>query len=384
VWVINSRQPLAESEQAFLHDHMSRFGTARVVFVVNVFLRADTPEAWQEFRATRLGFFRSRISAAFDHTPELVFASARGCAAHPSGYGGPEARALLRALGGPDSRRVATARLERTAMGVRDIADEVDELVRKEQARLDFLREGVARARADRMARERRLRTALRQAVAACFRAHRPEAERCGPDVAAEIESGVLHRDGTYYGHSMNRKLGEVTDRLAAALVDTAGKCAREHGHRPMPESAVKKLKSRLKPDPAVITVPDTTPRMGKGGAGAAIGATVGTLLFPGVGTVVGGLLGGLAGAGSGINDALNQDRAQAKADALAVGRARSAQLMSKQSAAEDLILAACPPVEPEPAEPDENRLAALRLLRDGLHALARDCLAEAGRRMAS
>ncbi len=49
VWVVSSRQPLAESEVRFLARRVAAAGPASVVFVVNAFLREDTAKEWQAF-----------------------------------------------------------------------------------------------------------------------------------------------------------------------------------------------------------------------------------------------------------------------------------------------------------------------------------------------
>ncbi|GIH29432.1 hypothetical protein Aph01nite_77420 [Acrocarpospora phusangensis] len=378
VWVVNSRQPMSETEQAFLNDHMAQFGTSKVLFVVNVFLGQDTPEYWRRFLAERAEPIRTRITSVFGHRPQVVFVSARACAGDPAAYGGPQARHLLDSL----SPRVLTARLEHAAFGVRGVAEEMEDRVRRHQSALEHRRDQIARERAKFNERERGFRRALNQAVSACFARHREEIERCGPQIEAQIESNFLYN--TAYGSLLTGKLRDAADRLADDLVAAANECARENKYRALPAAAVKRLKDSLRPPDVTVPVSNTDVRLGKGGAGAAIGATVGTFLFPGVGTVVGGVLGGLIGGGKGINDSIRVDREATKASARTAGRDAAARLMARQEEVRQLILASCTPSGQAPADPDETPLLSARTLRFKLHELARDCLAEAERRMVS
>lgn len=122
IWVLNSRQLLAETEVAFLEQHIARFGAASVVFLVNAFLgdreREENTADWRAFTADALPRHRDKLRSRAPSMgyqpgarPELVVVSARAlCSGKTSGFGGPQLRRLLSELDTPTCPRIRKAR----------------------------------------------------------------------------------------------------------------------------------------------------------------------------------------------------------------------------------------------------------------------------------
>jgi|GEM_PF-6657241 len=117
VWVVSSRQPLAETEVAFINRHVAERGPSSIVFLINAFLREDVPDAWDAFHERQLPFYLKKIehwalALGLSTMPRVVVASARAVVRQGgSGYGGPELRQLLASLNTPVHPRARCARL---------------------------------------------------------------------------------------------------------------------------------------------------------------------------------------------------------------------------------------------------------------------------------
>lgn len=367
VWVVNSRQALSLVEQRFLTEYAALRGNAGVLCVVNVFLPLDTAQHWQRYRDTRFGPVTERIRQATgdwagEDQLEVVFASARGAGAEPDGFGGPQLRELLSSVASVDHPRVAAARLQRAAIDLGGLIEQVDGWIDAEQANAVSQRQALEVRRGELERQRRGLARALRQEVRSVFARHQSTAQECVNVVWQRIDTD-LRRDSTY-ADLLRDRLTAVADQLAADLVRVAADAARAHQHSGPGDDVRKRIQTLLRPGTISIFVPDTQVRKGKGVGGAAIGAAIGTLMLPGLGTVIGGALGGLTGSGISASQAIDADKAAARTNATHACTQAVQSMMAQETAVATLLTEASRPLVALHTTPDTRALDSLRRLR--------------------
>lgn len=378
IWVLNSRQPVSETEQAFFLEHLDGRSRCGLVPVVNVFLPADTAESWAWFLAERARPLRGRLDAAFGlqdgpHTerPAVLFVSARGAGSDPTGFGAPAVRQLITGFT-LESPRVQAARLARAEADLRALIAELDERLVQEREQVDQGRAMLSGRQRDAGRQRQQFERALTRDIAAAFARHRDAAQHCVMEVAAEIGSSEpLQRDGTY-GELLARKLRKITDRLAAQVLAETARSASSFGLTSPSSSAAERVRKLLIPADVEIPVPGTPVGTARHvGLGTAVGGVLGTVIVPGgPGTLIGAALGSSLGRAAGNRRAaasMARDRAAAQANARTAGEAAITALMSQQVAVERMLHADCRPGQTLPAAPDGTKLAQLVSLRNRL-----------------
>lgn len=308
----------------------------------------------------------------------MLFVSARAASADPDGFGAPPLRRLLGTLSDPGHRRIAAVRRWRTAARLTELAANVEARAKAAQASLDRAQAEHARRRDERRAANQAFDAAVRQAVRQAFAKHRAAFDQCGQDVVAEITSASLKRDDSY-GRSLHRRLERAAADLAAEVLAAAGRLARRHGRRPVPDNVTTNVTLLLTPGMVTVTVPDT-PLKRKGGLGAVVGGAIGTALLPGVGTAIGAAIGGALGASSGVSQAVSEDIAGATFNALQAAAIETSRLLGLGDGVAQLLVSGCPAARELPAPPDDGELLALRAVRETLLARAEAYATKAGR----
>lgn len=371
VWVVNSGQPLAEVEAAFLDEHVARHGPHSVLVVVNVFLGDDETAAWARFLDERLAWFHRRLADAVpslgDGPAAAVAVSARAAGRAPAHFGGPQVRHLVRAVDSPGHPRVRSARLHR---GRRDLESALSEITTWRQAE----EEDVRRRREARRAAVSVLRTGRRRfdrridrEIGVAFAEAQTHLQAAVADIAALVDAQPLRRDG-HYGALLTGRVHDLSTALLRRVLAASERAAQEDGLGRPSDAAKRTVQDALRPGPISIAVPTSGGSAGAGsGVGAVIGGLLGTVLLPGIGTMVGAGLG--AGAGSLSDDsstkrALARDRATTKAALAEAGRAVAAHLAERQGRVRACLQRPDALSPPDlPPEADEHRLAAVRVL---------------------
>jgi predicted GTPase len=371
VWVVNSRQPLAEVEQEFLHEHVATHGPSSVVFVVNVFLADDTPTAWSTFLHTRAERHLQRILDADICAPltsRVTMISARAAATDPDDFGGPQVRALLDELGADVRGHALAARCHRTAQDLKMLLDAVQTRITAERARLERAR----RQRDDRVReaarRQQRFAREITGAVARAYAGRAGALERCADPVVTGIRTGSLARDGQY-GTDLTATFGQVADELHRELLADVRRIARAAGLPDLPTTVAAHLHTVVRPAPITVEVPDHP--VGVGGRkslGAIVGGVLGSLVLPGAGTALGAALGAGAGAlADPVEAAVAKDRAGAEANAVAAAHAAAAALLATQQRVQDVLTDGRLFPRNVPPVPDDSALDALQALHHRL-----------------
>jgi hypothetical protein len=391
IWVVNSRQPLSTTEEELLRSYTAEHGTEAVAFLVNVFLRADTPEEWNQYLATRSTYHQDRIAAVLDADvpPAIALISARAAGADPASYGGPQARELLNALSNSGSAQVRAVRQRKAARELHRLADQFEERVRILQSRLAEGKVRFEQWQAKTSERRRGFETELAQTVGNCFADFVPAVETVGTTLAAEMSGGTLHRDGSYTTR-LTAEIESLTRNLALELFEAIGPCAAKYDRRDLPSQATTDLRSLLQPGSVEVVVPDHATQPGAlvprleamlpQGAVPQAERTVGWMkkvAERGRRTIDGAREAGKDGsnlaervrnAAQGANAALQEDRTQAQANAISEAKAAAERLAAKQSQVLDLALAHCGPAGSPPPVPDEAPVRVLVTLIDHLH----------------
>jgi hypothetical protein len=250
VWVVNSAQEFAVTEQRFVATHIAQAGPASVVFVLNARLESDTAAAWEKFTA-RLDRYRHRITdnVDTDGVPARVVAtSARAAAAAPGGFGEREARALLGAVSDPADPRVAATRIFRATAELRGVIEKLAERVAAEEQRVAAdLARGAARVLARRQ-QDDEFQRAVRQELSTLLGGCSGAIDKGAAQVTKKLMKGSTPKPGRYYETLFDNKLRAVSKRVTPRAVRVVSKCARAHGRDPLDDRGKDVIARLLKP----------------------------------------------------------------------------------------------------------------------------------------
>ncbi|WP_344123573.1 dynamin family protein [Streptomyces blastmyceticus] len=347
VWVADSRQPLSMTEEDFLREHLRRRGPASLAVLVNVFLTEDTPGLWDRFLGTRAEWHRRRLAAALDgaRPAGLAFVSVRAATADPTGFGGPEARALPARLTGPRDDGAAAARRARAASLLRPHAEETAFRIREQHSVLAQERARTALAEAELAARSELFRAHAERAVDHTLRQWTARAQECGDRVAALLAAGrPVLRDGAY-GSLLTDLLGRAATSLAHELATAVSAHAGRTGHAVFTAGAVERLVALTRPEQAVVEVAD-----GLGG-GLSYDRS-------------GGRFGARVPAGA----------ARTRAVVLAAAAAAGQDGVRRRRRILELLHGVCRPLAPVPVAPDTGPLSVLEALQGHLAHCLESC----------
>ncbi len=379
VWVVNSRQPVAEVEQELLSERISTHGPGSVVFVVNAFLEADTHENWQWFMAERAPYHQQRIATLVDTgqvARDVVFTSARAATGQAFGFGAPEVRALLRLLSDPGQPRVLATRTHRVQLELAALVDDLARQASQEQVRLaaaQAARKAEVSAAGQRRAAFTR---EISRAVASAFtRYHGPATDLVTEAGAA---AGATLRYDNEHGLALTASLRTVSGHLAGDIVAAVNRCAAQFGQGPLGPDDVSRLGKLLAPRTVNAVLPQGKSQGGT--AGAFIGGAIGSIFAPGLGTAIGAGLGGLIGGGAAGAARIRKDKVEAKATMLAAGRAEVERMFATKAEVLALVDEVCPPGGSPPG-PDQARLKSLQTAAEQVKQQALATVAQAAAR---
>ncbi len=365
VWVVTSKQPFSLTEQAFLRAHMAECGPASVVFVVNVFLSSDTPEAWQAFLEQRAQSHRIRIAgnvATDGGVPRVVFTSARAAARHSDGFGGPETRALIASVSDASAPAVLASRLFRAQAEVRRVTEDLAARADAAEKRLRQARAAAAKQQKARARQREDFLAAASSAISAVFARHGDTAAACAAEVTATT-SGRL-QPAASYAQQLTSKLGGAAEKMAGELVHAINACASAHWQTPLSQATVQEIAGLLLPQAVTITATSANSDkvVGGTGAGAAAGAVFGSIV-PVIGTAAGAAIGGLIGAVTGAAS-ISKSRKAIQQQLTAVGAAAAAHMLAARPGVLAVAERRCVPRTSPSAPPDDSPLRALRMAR--------------------
>ncbi|WP_162890102.1 dynamin family protein [Streptomyces olivoreticuli] len=382
VWVTDSRQPLSMTEEDFLREHLRRQGPASLAVLVNVFLTEDTPELWDRFLGTRAEWHRRRLAAALDgaRPAGLAFVGVRAATADPTGFGGPEARALLARLTGPRDGGAAAARRARAASLLRPHAEEAAFRIREQRSVLAQERARTALAEAELAARSEMFRAHAERVVDHALRQWTVRARECGDRVAALLAAGrPVLRDGTY-GNLLTDLLRRAAASLAHELATSVSAHAQRTGHAVFTAGAVERLVSLTRPEQAVVEVADRLGgRLSYGREAPPDGTPGGRFAarVPAVARAFDTATASVARAGSAA-DAAVPDRARTRAVVLAAAAMAGEDVVRWRRRILELVHGVCRPLAPVPVAPDTGPLTVLEALHRHLARCLESCGATA------
>jgi actin-like ATPase involved in cell morphogenesis len=369
IWLVTSRQPISGAEQAVLRDHIAAHGPASVVFIVNAFLDADTPECWQSFLNDEAAAHATRIEQAIDtgSVPKrIVFASARAAAADPEGFGGPPTRALLAEMTGLGYWRAAATRSYQVKAGLTRLGADLARQVSEEETRLTAKRGKQAKA-AGTLARQHE---DFLEAVGSQVRnvlARQRDAADGAVRAATDMVDGTA-RTVNFYGQDLTSRLQVIADTTTADITAAIAGQARKYGQAEPAATAQRELAVLLTPPPITI-VAGRSASFGKSVAvGAGTGLAAGTVV-PVLGHAVG-LIGGAVVGGFRAKAVREQQISALRTEVRQAGDAAVTAMCGSADAIVALVKRAYPRPA-APSEPDQSRLTCLREVREHLSRLA-------------
>ena len=359
IWVVDSRQPMSELEQAVLQGYIAAHGPASAVFIVNAFLDADTPQRWESFLKDEAPTHRARIEQAIDSGPvpkRIIFSSARAAAAYPDGFGGPEARALLAEMTGPRYWRATATRSYQVKAELTPLSADLDRQISQEEARLAAERTKQAKT-AGTLARNREdfLKDTGSQ-VRHVLARQRDAADTAVRAAAAMVDATA--RAGNFYGQDLTTRLQVVADATATDIAAAITDQARRYGLTALATTTRRELAVLLAPE-AITVVADIPAGVGKGiaiGAGTGLAAgTVVPVLGHAVGLVGGAIVGGWRA------KAVKEQRVSALRTAVRQAGNAAVTTMCGSATAIIALVERAYPHPAAPPEPGQRRLTSLR-----------------------
>ncbi len=369
IWLVDSRQPMSEVEQAVLRDHIAAHGPASVVFIVNAFLDADTPGHWKCFLKDQAPTHQARIEQAIDTgtvPKRIVFASARAAAADPDGFGGPQACALLAEMTGPAHWRATATRCYQVRAELTRLVADLDSRVSQEEARLAAERAEQAKAASALARKHQDFLEAIGSQVRQVLARQQDAADAAVQAAAAMVDAAA--RTENFYGQDLTTRLQVAADAITADIAAAIAGQARKYGQTTLAATAQRELAHLLAPEPIEI-VAGIPGGAGKGVAiGAGVGLAAGTVV-PVLGHAVGPIVGAVVG-GWRAKAAKEQRVAALRTEVRQVGDAAVTAMCGSAVAIIALVERAYPRPTAQPG-PDQNRLASLREVRKHLSGLA-------------
>jgi Dynamin family len=372
IWVVNSRQPVSEVEQAALRDHIATHGPASVVFLVNAFLDEDTRECWDEFMTELAPDHITRIEQLVDTgllSKQIVFASARAAAADPAAFGGPQARGLLAELTVSARWRTTATRAYRVKAGLTRLAAELDGLAEAEDGRLAAMRSDLEAAAERTTRRHADFMTDVGQQARLVLARHRDAA-----DAAVTATVGMVNRTTrphNFYGQALTALLTSVAEKITDDMAAAVAVAARAHGQASLSATAQRELTTLLMPMTIQIAGLDKSMGVGAGAAaGAVAGLAAGTvvpILGHAIGLGIGAIIGGSRG-----KSVQDERLARLRTQIRQAGGSAVTAMCGSGNAIVSLVRRACPPPG-APPEPDASRLTCLRQARTTVTRLAAD-----------
>jgi hypothetical protein len=362
VWVVNSRQPLAEREQLFIARLLDSHGPDSVVFALNVYLAQDTEEEYRRKLERNGRAWHNKIEHFWKETsaagsPVVFDICARGMLNEPGDFGRSELSRYLCELD-VDARPVVASRLYRVGRMASELAADLNSRIAEKKQEFERSRQAARerKARSRKNAQDFRAMAAAQVSIAAGL--FKGEAEACGRELVRRLTPETLYQSSDY-GPELQKRLQAHWRPVRTRLIDAVnheaarfGHCAGLSGHRPLLDADAFSV-------PA-IPVPACPNNSGSIGKAVAAGAVAGSIV-PGLGTLFGAVAGGIVGLLAGANHDVDLDRRDTLSHISTVGRKIESQasaaatcITDAATAITDAIVNRCKPAEtiPEPKPP--------------------------------
>ncbi len=391
VWVINSRQPLSETEVEFVQAHRGQYGPDSVIFLLNAFLTEDIPDAWNRFMTRNTPRIEQMLVERLEteQAPLMVTVSARALNnPEETGFGRSELDGLLQALSRADHPLICRARTYRMVRLLERIDTDLTARVEQERER-----EAMRHLQQQRDSLQE-LRRQAKTAFDSCCIEIRAEVGRQSELLLGSIAADATLQRGDHYADRLHEAWETtIASRIACFELDIHEKL-HERKLPNMPFSAFRHLESLLLPRWVPVNVPQHTPQSRENlGGEMAAGVVDFVKRWSPAGAVVdefGARLGRTLLGGDGRAEALGKDAEGAKSNLL---QARAVTLYafdtgsrSARQALEEAIAGLLPslPASEAAANHDEENNALLRELGTlrSLAATGRQLIRELSTRM--
>lgn len=261
IWVLNSRQLLAETEVDFLRRHIAGRGAASMIFLINAFLdgagsETDPAANWDRFLVEALPRHRDKVHSRVREMglqaaapPEIAVVSARAMRGGPTAsFGGVQLRRLMGQLRDPTSPLLRKARLQYTAAILRRLVAQVEA---EAAAQRDHLAAEQQAWEERKLARERQqaaFRDKVRGLVGQFLLDWESKANVATTQVASAITADSINYTENYHGTQLNAALENVTRQTATVLFAQVRERAKEYRQRIPEEGAAEWAQVDLRP----------------------------------------------------------------------------------------------------------------------------------------
>jgi predicted GTPase len=274
VWVLTSRQLLSQVEMEFLSNHLRESGPASVIFVLNGFLRRDTPEEWEQFVAksapqliNKVNHFSADMGFVEEAPPVILPVAGRAmCAAGQDSFGGSALLRFMTSVDAGSHPRVIRTRLWRASAGLRECAARLDEPAAQKADELTKLKKEVEDA--NRLVeRKRSLAESLAGTVDQFLEAFASGAHAGSASLSARI-TDLSATSGSVGAAWWNQSIAAVAEAAGRNMIARAEDILRSRGEAPMGREWQQYFSSLSRPPAVGLRFPQ---RLESGGVDAFI-----------------------------------------------------------------------------------------------------------------
>ena len=261
-WVLTSRQLLSQVEMEFLANHVRQSGPASVVFILNGFLRTDTPQEWEQFLEKngpqligKVVHYAPDMGFLEHPPPQIIPVAGRAmCKSGQNSFGGTN---LLRFLVAVDSRfhpRVLHTRLWRASGALGECAAALEDSITRQAERLEPRKREVAEA--NRLAeKKRQFAQSLDKAVDRFYEEFSAGARKTSSELASRMTNVAAAAAGICVTE-LNREFAAVAEMAAEQLMERVTEIVRRRAEPALSQEWKDYFASLTRPPLASIHFP--------------------------------------------------------------------------------------------------------------------------------
>jgi predicted GTPase len=262
VWVLTSRQLLSQVEMEFLTNHIREAGAASVLFVLNGFLRRDTPEEWEQFLSksapqliNKVNHFAADMGFT-DQAPAAILpvAGRAMCKGGQRSFGGDALLRFMTDVNSAQHPRVQRTRLWRASAALRQCVEALDEPVAERARAVEKLRQEAEEV--NRIAESRtRLKDGLGKSVDQFLEEFASGARSNGDALAARI-TDLAGLAGGVGATQWNQAMTSMAETAGRAMVARMQGVLRAQGQAPLNRDWEEYFASVCRPPQAMFHFP--------------------------------------------------------------------------------------------------------------------------------
>ncbi len=367
IWVISSKQSLAEIEQNMIYEIFQERGMQSVVFLLNAFLREDTISDWETFLSRhipningRLRDFAQKIGVNPSQMPSVLPVSARAIASpYVTGFGGTDARRLLYDISNANCSQIRMVRLQRAMKDLDALYQKIKTNCSNKQAQLLAIIEENTKLQQQLEANQRRFTGYISDLLGDYLYKVSSKFRQQARTVELMVETPIK-RD-SYYGDQLTTSLHQCIQEEAGNLFLSILQAAQSY-KQICPDWLQSYFIEIVQDIKITIIVPNNDFNGGSIARGAVIGG-VGGSFVPIVGTFFGALIGAASALVKVSTDAVNLDIKETKENIHQKTEEVANSLMEKKEQLTTFITSRCQSQQSVPNKPDDLIVKQLEMI---------------------